>query len=216
MRKTPLSSIFALCLLLACLPSLEALDYLDIHGGLLYLGNSEPESAPSPLLPVLGASIPVKPRFLEGSHFALEAGLLLFGTTYQYQNRRATPAELEHRDFWVQGVLLDARIGLDWQLIPDLRLGLKAGPALLLRVPVPLFADAGEDFGPTLGYLYGTLRFFYPEAELFAGYRILKDFELKLSLRACFPLFHLWDGEGLPFYDQLMIAGLLGVVYTLP
>jgi len=29
-------------------------------------------------------------------------------------------------------------------------------------------------------------------------------------VRAFYPIFHIWDGENLPFLDQLMIAGSLG------
>jgi hypothetical protein len=87
---------------------------------------------------------------------------------------------------------------------------------LLLRAPIPLFDDASSQTGAAMGYLYGMARFIYPEVELFGGLRLVEGVALRISLRGYFPLFHLWDGESLPFADQLMVSGLLGIVFTLP
>ncbi len=196
--------------LLTALPA-YTLDFLQFDGGLLFIGNTEVESAPSPLLPTLGLTLPFP--VLKHPFINLESGFLLFGTYYQFEDERATPVELEHRDFMVLGALVDTRIGIDLKISKAFKMGFYAGLALLIRAPIPLFEDIKSNLGPTLGYFYGKLRFLYPETQITAQMPILENFDIKISLRAYYPLFHLWDGEGLPFMDQFMIGGLIGVVY---
>jgi hypothetical protein len=191
-------------------PGLPALSELEIDGGLTLLGNTDADGAPSPLMPTIGVNLPF------GVPLDLEVGVLAWGTYYLYAGGRAVPAELEHRDFWVLGLLADARVGYTFRISEAVALGARGGLALLLRVPIPLFDDAAANTGPAMGYLYGSLRFVYPEAELFGRFRLTEALGLRISLRGYFPVFHLWDGEGLPFGDQLMVSALVGVVYTLP
>jgi hypothetical protein len=196
-----------------------ALDALEADFGLTGLINTDPDSGSSPLMPTLGINLPF------GTPLDLEVGVLAWGTYYLYQDGRALPAEVEFRDFWVLGLVADARIGHTFRLGKSAFLGARGGVALLLRVPIPLSAvspKAQENLGAAFGYLYGKTRFLYPEAEIFGGFplpRANPDAEpitLRLSLRGYLPLFHLWDGEALPFGDQLMLSGLVGLVFSLP
>ena len=191
-------------------PGLSALSELEINGGLSFLGNTDPDGAPSPLMPTFGVNLPL------GTPVDLEVGVLAWGTYYLYANGRAVPAEVEFRDFWVLGLLADARIGYTFRLGQNVALGAHGGLALLLRAPIPLFDDAAPQTGAAMGYLYGMARFLYPEAELFGRFRLSEGLALRVSVRGYFPIFHLWDGEGLPFLDQLMVSGLVGIVFTLP
>jgi hypothetical protein len=183
---------------------------LELDGGLVLLGSTDPQSAPSPIMPALGAVFPLRSL----GPLTLESSLLLFGTYYQYvaANDRASPAEPEHRGFWMQCILGDARLRYDWRLSDKIRAGADAGLALLLRVPIPLSSEAGQDFGATLGYVYGAARFLYPETGLFARFSVLENLELKLSLRAAWPVYLLWDGEQLPFPEGMLLSGILGFV----
>ncbi len=198
--------------LLFSVGTLGALSALQFDAGLLYIGNSEPDSGPSPLLPVVGMTFPI----LDHPFLLWESGFLVYATYYQYSNDRATPTEVEYRDlFWVPGLLLDTRFGLDLDIAEAFDLGIDVGLVLLLRLPVPLFDDTAGDWAPTTRYFYDQARFLYPETEIFARFAVLKNLQLKTTLRAYWPAFNLWSGENLPLADQFMLGVLLGFVYQL-
>ncbi len=92
----------------------------------------------------------------------------------------------------------------------------RALEALFLRVPIPLFPDATQDFGRTMGYLHGRLRFLYPETGLFARLAVLENLDLKLSLRSGWPVYLFWDAEQLPFPEGLLVSGLIGLIWHRP
>jgi hypothetical protein len=120
---------------------------------------------------------------------------------------------MEHRDFAVVAILGDARYSY-FVPLGKVRLGFSAGLLLFFRLPIPLFADASADFGPALGYLLA--RALYPETELSVRFPILPACDLQVAVRAGWPWFHLWDGEPYALWDQLIVSGVLGVVYKLP
>ncbi len=183
---------------------------LEVEGAMLWIGNVA--GAPSPLLPALGLNLPLKVQ----RRWGFDLGILATGTYYEYAGGRAIPAELEQRDYLVPILLGDAR----WSLFVPLgreqkvRLAFSAGGILLLRVPIPLFPDASADFGSSLLYLLA--RSFYPETALSVRFPILPSLDLEIGARAGWPWFHLIDGEGYAFWDQLLVSGVLGFVYRLP
>jgi hypothetical protein len=191
----------------APLPALSPLG-LELDGGLVLLGSTDPESAPSPIMPALGIVFPLRAL----GPFVLESSVLLFGTYYQYANDRASPAEPEFRDFWMEAILGDVRLRHEWRFSDKVHAGADAGLALLLRAPIPLSSEAAENFGATVGYVYGAARFLYPETGLFGRFAVLDNLDLKVSLRAAWPLYLLWDGEQLPFPEGMLLSGILGFV----
>lgn len=194
----------------APLPAAD-LSGLELDGGLVLLGATDPDSAPSPIMPAFGVTLP---PWRSVGRFVLESSLLLFGTTYEYSDldARARPVDPANREFWVQGILGDARLRYDWRLGEKARLGADAGLAVLLRAPIPLSSEGAQDFGPAFGYLYGRLRFLYPETGLFAVFPFTERLDLRPSLRAAWPLYLLWDGERLPFAEGLLVSLTLGFV----
>jgi hypothetical protein len=209
--KNQVCCFMAGVLLLAAVMPLAALDKIRIDAGLVYQVNSEEDSAPSPLMPAAGIVLPWKAF----GRLPGEIGFLTFGTYYRLEGDRALPAEQEHRDFWVQGIMAGLRLGPEFAVGEKLTLGLQGGLSLLLRLPVPLAGAAG-DFGGLASYFYGGFRLLYPEAGLFAELPIRERLSLRLSARAGIPIFHLWDGEDVPFTDQLLAGLLLGFVWRLP
>jgi hypothetical protein len=191
-------------------PAARALETLEIDAAMIWIENADPDSAISPLLPGLGLSLPLLERRLWG----LDVGFLLTGTYYEYAGGRAIPAELEQRDFAVPIILADARAGLHLPLGTKVKLGLTGGLLLALRIPIPLAQDAAADFGSALTYL--LMRSLYPEAELFVQFPVLPSFDFRVAVRSAWPWFHLWDGEPYGFWDQLIVSGVLGVIYRLP
>ncbi len=185
------------------------------EGGLHLLVSTDPNSAPSPLIGGLGVSLPLS----RPGRWRLETGLQLFGTWYRYSGGRAIPAEPEQREYLLLALLGDLRLGPEWRLNERFSIGGAGGLAALLRLPVPAAGSttpAEADFSPTVGYLYGRARFLLPETVLFTRWKASERVELRTSLRICYPLFHLWDGEGLPFTDQMIVSGLIGLRYTPP
>jgi hypothetical protein len=205
------AAVFAVCLALTCAaPAAWARDTLEVEGAMVWIGNADPDSAPSPLLPALGMNFPIIAR----RRWGLDTGFLVTGAYYEYAGGRAIPTELEQRDFVTPLILGDARAGLHLPIGERVRIDLTGGLLLVLRVPIPLFPDASADFGSALGYLLA--RAVYPETELSVRFPILPAFDLNLAVRAGWPLFHLWDGEPYAFWDQLIVTAVLGVVYRLP
>ena len=206
-----LLSLLPLLILLPLAPC-AALSLQDVtfEGGLNLLINTEADSAPSPLPFGIGASL----RWLRFGRFELEPGIQLFGTWYEYRDGRALPAEPEQRMFLMLAALADLRLATEWPVNERFSVGGAAGLGLLLRLPVPL--EESSDLGPTLGYLYGRARFLLPETALFTRWKVNERLELRTSLRAYWPVFHFWDGEQLPFADQMILSGLIGLRFTLP
>jgi hypothetical protein len=178
-KRTCAFLIVFMSFLLSGVP-LPALDTFELDGGLIFLGSTDPQSAPSPILPTIGVTFRI-PRKLW--FFDLQSSLLLTGTYYQYENNRASPAEPEFRDFAVVCILADIRGAFTFVRRESFSLGADVGLSAFLRAPIPLFSDASENFGDTLTYFY-DLRFLYPESGFFGTYRIAENMDLKLSLRA--------------------------------
>ncbi len=213
MRKALVIFLFTTMIFLLSGVPLPALNTLELDGGLLFIGSTDEQSAPSPLIPAIGMSFRIPSKLWI---FDVESSFLLTGTYYQYENGRASPAEPEHRDFAVTGILGDARLAYGFPVGKKITLGGDFGLALFLRLPIPLFPDASQDFGPTFGYLHGRLRFLYPETGLFARLTVLENLDLKLSLRAGWPVYLIWDGEQLPFPEGLLVSGLIGLIWHRP
>jgi len=208
MRRALPFCLLVLGILLA--PAAWSLSEVEFEGAMVWIGDADPNGAPSPILPALGVSFPVLERRLWG----VEAGVLLTGTYYRYFNGRAIPAELELRDFAMVAILGDARAGLHIPLGRSVVLSLTGGLIFYLPLPIPLFSDAWPKLGPTLAYM--LQRSLYPETEISVRFPLLPDLDLRLGVRAGWPILHMIDGEGLPFWDQMIVSGVLGVVYRLP
>ena len=191
---------------------LPALDTLELDGGLFFITSTDPDSAPSPLLPAAGVTLPTQKKLWI---FDLESSFLLTGTYYQYANDRASPAEPDFRDYATACILADIRGAYSFLERKSFSLGADAGLSAFLRIPVPLFSDAVQDLGSTLSYFY-VFRFLYPATGIFGTYRIMENMDLKLTLRAYWPLYLLWSPDDPPFPEGLLISGLISLIWHLP
>ncbi len=188
-----------------------ALEYVEVDGALVLVGSTRTAAAASPLLPGAGVTFPIA----GGRLWEIHSGVLLFATTYRTVDGVSYPTEIENRDYWVLALVPDLRAGLRLPFTPSLSLGASLGVALLLRAPIPLFADATADLGPTLEYLYGNLRFLYPETQADLRLSVAEGIDLRLGARVLWPVFHFWDGEGLPFLEQMVGCALVGAIFRL-
>jgi hypothetical protein len=191
---------------------------VDLTTTLMLIGNTdEPSSGPTPVVLVqsLGASVPLA---IAGPFF-MEPSLDLFGTWYEYTGTRAVPGAIESgTSFFVLGTLLGVRAGAAFPVSTRVVLGASLGLDFLLRFPIDFETGAAarkDARRASYGYFYGKGRFLYPETSLFCKWRISERFGLAFSLRALHPVFHMWDGEGLAYLDQLVLGGGLGFTYSL-
>lgn len=210
-KRTSVFLIVFMSFLLSGVP-LPALNTFELDGGLIFIGSGDPQSAPSPIIPAIGITFQFPKKIWI---FDLESSFLLTGTYYQYANNRASPAELDFRDFAVVCILGDFRLAYRFLNRESFSLGTDFGLSAFLRMPIPLFSDAAQDFGNTLSYFY-AFRFLYPETGFFGTYSILENLDLKLSLQASWPLYLLWDDEDLSFPEGLLVSGLISLIWHLP
>lgn len=188
---------------------------MDVHWGLIWIGNAEEEGAPSPLLPTLGVSLPV----YFAPFFFLDPGMDFYGTSYQLSETgsgKAVPTEIEYANYiWYLIMRLDIPAGFRFNFSDNLAAGVTAGPSFLFRIPLIAWGDCAQS-GSTCreemgSYFYCSGRFFYPEAGLFFIWKMFNKAALLIEAKTFFPLFHAWDGEEVPFYDQFMVAGSVGL-----
>lgn len=207
-----------LALLLLSLPlaagNALSLSTVDVRSGILWLGSSGDGQvvAPSPVLNVWGVSLPLS----ISSSFVLVPEIDFFGTQYQLYGSRAIPTEIEYRSsVWLLDVLVDPAVRYQIRLSKSLTWGLELSPAFIFHIPTVSWDLSSQQIGQITGYFYSRGRFFYPEVGTSLLYQLLPNIGLEFRVRSFFPIFHLWDGEGLPFFDQLMIDGSIGLRFKI-
>jgi hypothetical protein len=212
MRKgTGVFLIVFMSFLLSGVP-LPALNTFELDGGLFIISSTDTDSAPSPIVPAIGVTFPIQKKLWI---FDLETSFLLTGTHYQYANNRASLAEPEHGDFAVVCIVADIRGAVTFLDRKSFDMGADVGLAAFLRAPIPLTSQATQDIGSTLSYWYG-FRFLYPETGIFATYSILEDIDLKLSVRAAWPLYLLWSPQDPSFPEGMLLSTLISFIWHLP
>ena len=188
-------------------PMLHAveLESIDVDGGLIWIGNGEPDGAPSPLVNTVGVAFPIS----FGGIFRLRPQLNLFGTYYGLTDdeSRAVPVEIEYADsVWVLSALLEPIAEFEFPLGDSFYLAAFAAPAFLFRIPTATWGDGTDERGAIMSYLYGNARFLYPEIGFQFTWAAFDSIHLGIRAKLLLPLFHLWDTEEVPFYDQMMFA----------
>ncbi len=186
-----------------------SIDYVSIDGGAMLMLNAEEDSAPNSILPTIGASfniLPVEKPLL------LEVGLLLFGTQYVWDGERAVAAEIEAANsFLTLGIILEVRFGYLFTLTDMFKIGGTVGLVNVLRFPVKAYDSGADVQGDVMASL--MKKFLYPEVELTFRWKLREKIGLSLGIRTMFPIFHIWDGETQPFYDQMMFSAIVGVQF---
>jgi hypothetical protein len=149
--------------------------------------------------------------------FFLEPGLELLGTYYEWIPSSGpaviTPSE-SASGFFTIGALLSLQAGMKWNVSPIISFGGAVGLDFLLRFPLELQNQVQADESSALGWFFGG-RFIYPEARIFLRWHVSEPVDLLLNLRGFYPVYHLWDGSGQPFWDALMVSGGIGFAIRL-
>ncbi len=207
------TSLYILLLLFVPLIALPGLDWIEVDAGLMFLINTHEDSAPSPLLNHLGVSIPISVVSSESPLYWDASFLFFFPLYYQYNETddapQFSPAEIERADtLWTLGIILETRFGYMFTLSERVRLGGAVGLAAVFRLPIIAIEQGGEHQGEAWSYF--LLRSVYPQLEIACTWDVHDRLGLVFSVRGLFPIFHLWDGESLPFFDQFIIMANLG------
>jgi hypothetical protein len=202
---------------LVCAAPVSGLSLSDLvfDGGLLFIGASGPVPISPAFVPTLGVSLPIE--IIE--FFFAEPALDFTSLYYGYIGGRAVPVPMESLSgFLTVFPVLSLQAGVRFDLTDVLQLGGSLGFDFAFRFPME-FQNTGPtnmtDMGSAFGYMYSMGRFFYPETRLFLRWQALDSLALVFSVRAFYPLFHLWDGEVLPFIDQFMLSGSVGFAFRL-
>jgi hypothetical protein len=208
------AKVFTVSLLLVAIPALAfafKISELDINATpLLFIGSSPP-GAPSPLVQTLGTSLVIQ----SDGPFFLEPTIEFFGNYYEVIGSRTVPSPYESgTSFLTIESLITLQSGLMYTVTKDIEMGGALGVDFLIRFPIE-FQNTDADTGDGLTYFYSQGRFIYPETRFITRWHVADGVTLVFTLRAMYPLFHLWDGEGLPFYDQLMAGVDIGFVIPL-
>jgi hypothetical protein len=202
--------IATILFLAICCASAFALapDYISIDAGMLLIGNSDPQSAPSPIVPSIGVSMPL---VFEGTGFFLLPRLSFTGTDYMISpsSKRPAPAEIENAEQFVFMTFLDVLAGYRFPVSDSIDMGFLAGLSFLFRIPIA-YDPATTDSGQYFAYFYGNARFLYPDTEVYAKWNFTGNLGLTLTLKVLWPVFHLWDNENLSLFDQLVVSGAVG------
>lgn len=99
--------------------------------------------------------------------------------------------------------VLTAAVGVPWyigyQIVP--RYGVALGLSLTTLWRIPVGTLTGDPAG-LVGYFYREARFFMPEVQLVNRIEVTEALGFDVRTTVGFPVFHLWDGNQLPFWDQ--------------
>jgi hypothetical protein len=200
-------------------PLLPGLD-LSVNTGMLFIGSVPPSGTVGRSLDItylVGLSIPLR----LGNVFFFEPMIEGFSMYYEWVDSAAVaiPSDQESElGFFTLGSLISLHAGVEFPVSAAISLGGSLGVDFLLRLPIALPSDqpasvAGRELAP--GFFYGMGRFFYPETRFILRWKLSDMLTATAGLRAFYPLFHLWDGAGASFFDQLMFAGGLGIAIRL-
>lgn len=213
--------LIAVVLMAAVSGQLFSLDLpgFDLFGGIQWMGNAEEEGGPSPLMGVWGVGLPLEFSRL----ISLEPELSMFGTQYQLTSGgvKSVPTEIEYaHSLWFLSLMLDVPLRFTFRINEALALG--AGPhlAFLFRIPTIGWGDASARTGDRdhraaiVAYLYSNVKFLYPGTDLFLSWQFAEKLGFFFRIVSYFPLFHAWDGEAAPFWDQFFLSFRVGVRFS--
>ncbi|HUZ17919.1 MAG TPA: hypothetical protein VMV68_06000 [Spirochaetia bacterium] len=228
-RRISRTALLLLYPVLLLLPAIAAhalsvhVPTVDARAGMMWTGNFPSSSvtvpgggtgAPSPLLNDIGVSVPLS----FGPHLALSPEMDFYSFQYQLANDGVTvvPTEIETGSYaTLMTIVLDLPVRYEFRIDKSLSWGVQLGPAFFFHIPTATWGTAVSDYGAIVGYFYHEARFFYPEAGVFFTWQALPRIGLELRLRSFFPVFHLWDGSGASFADQLIIDGSVGLRFSI-
>ena len=192
---------------------------VQILAGPAFIFNGETvenSPAPPPMPFLSGISVPM--TFTEVLYF--EPGLRLYGTKVALITKddvyKAVPAAIETADrVHVLNIELRPEIGAVFNLNENIMLGVTGAPVLTFRFAYEAFDDAedGEDMSIVNQYYLSAVRYLSIYAGGFFSWGFADNMALRLKVGTTLPVYHIWDGDDVGFYDQLSIEPEIGFVF---
>jgi hypothetical protein len=180
---------------------------LSVFIDTLWLGNSDTDSAPSPIMSVWGVSVKFSTP-VENWYFAPEIGFT--SVEYFYRDGAAFPAEIEYADaVKTINVILSSPFLYRFTPAPDFIIHTGTGPAFSFKIPITTYGEGSA--GDVGGYFIDKARFLHWEFSADFEWLFFDYLSFFVRARAIFPLYRIWDGESRPLYDGLMAGGGFGV-----
>lgn len=209
-------------LLLSAADSASALSLSDVEVrlGLIWIGNGytvDSSGQPvqfsdvSPLTGTVGIDFGVP----LSSRLTWRPALDLFGIQYaESASGKVVPTQIESPNAVLMlNALVSMPVLYTWDVGSSLSISAGISPTVLFRIPTLSYGN--PDRAAITGYMYKSLRFLYPEVQTSLLYSFRKDFQFGLTLRGLYPIFHFWDGESVPFWDQMIVSGVLFLRFPL-
>ncbi|TFG63423.1 MAG: hypothetical protein E4H36_05655 [Spirochaetales bacterium] len=214
---------FILLFLLAGFPvfSIDVAE-IQVFGGLYWQGSADQGGAPSPLLSVWGAEVPINLTPLISLNPSLS-----FPTPQDYTLTSAglaVPTEIETADaVTVLQLTLDAKLAFNFNLTRQLVLSPFFSPAFIFYIPTfgygrgkagytdPVSGETVTFRSDLMTSMYSFFRSFRPSVGGNFVWRFGDSLGFYSCLAAYFPVFHAWDDLQIPFYDQFLITLRLGI-----
>ena len=177
--------------------------------------NAEPvtsSSAPSPTASLIGVSFPMT----VGDILYLEPGIRTFAFNVVLNDKnKPVPAAIETANrIGILGLEIRPEIGMIFKPDESMSFGFSVAPSVILRFPIVATGSAGAtEMNTVRDYYFSKARYFNIYGGAFFGYSFYENLDFKVKLGTNFPVYHLWDGEQIAFYDQLLITPEIALVW---
>ncbi len=221
-RRPGIPALLFGLLLLAAADGAWALSVSDIEarGGLIWVGNGYTvDSSGQPVqfsdVSPLAGTVGIDFGIPLSSRLTWRPALDLFGIQYaETSSGKVVPTQIESANAVLMlNALVSLPFLLTWDVGSSLSISAGISPSLLFRIPTLSYGN--PDRGAITSYMYQSLRFLYPEIQASLLYEFQKTFQFGITLRGLYPIFHFWDGESVPFWDQMLVSGVLFLRFVL-
>lgn len=221
-RSALLSAALIVATLAAALPA-SASPFMDFFArpaalrpglGVLFGLNLDSSSETSHLITSsLGCGL----EYPLGGGFSFEPNLGAYWNYYELSaSGRAVPTEISEGYIYAFGLLIDLPLVYTLRLGESFALSAGAGLCLHPRVGIKSLKSVADDYVASVNsYFWSDGRFFLPSSLLRVEYRLNDKISVDLGGKYLWPIFNLWAGEDLSFFDQSLIDVSMSFRYRL-
>lgn len=119
---------------------------------------------------------------------------------------KSTGSQVEQNAAVASVMGLFFQVPLNFVFVLNESINLELGPGLNFYFLIPTQAlDGSENIERIGDYLNKDLRWFYPSVHTSVSFDLDTLIQGAFRIRAFLPLWQAWSGDGLPFYDHLML-----------
>jgi hypothetical protein len=160
----------------------------------------------------VGVVLPFEP----GSRWSFVPTADFYFANYQWFNHTgpAVLADIGDREAFVFGVLLNAPVVYSLNVKPPWKVSFGAGLAINARYGFMAVSGVpSSDIDAINSYFWSDGRFIMPSTMARVFYSLTRHVDFGFEALAYWPVFNLWAGRGLSFFDQGIFGGSLVVRY---